>query len=162
MRMSAATSETPSIKMSKVCVVGGGFGGLYSALKLNKLAKDSGSPVEIFLIDDKDKFVFLPLLYELTVGTASIIEVAPRYETLLKDTSIKFIQGRVSGISDSAITVETRSEDDLSIRDTKHIDFDQLILATGAQPRTDTIPGADEFAQPFATVEHAVSTNLYY
>jgi NADH dehydrogenase FAD-containing subunit len=45
------------------------------------------------LIDKKDAFVFLPLLYELSVGNAAAAEVAPKYSTLLRDSGISFIQG---------------------------------------------------------------------
>jgi NADH:ubiquinone reductase (non-electrogenic) len=69
---------------TNVCVVGGGFGGLYTALKLAKQKDMKNS--NIYLFDSKDKFVFLPLLYELAVGSASILEactIDPKVFTLL-------------------------------------------------------------------------------
>lgn len=62
---------------SKVVVVGGGFGGLYTALKLkDEEKKMGGMTLDVTLVDAKDNFVFLPLLYELATGTASAVEVS--------------------------------------------------------------------------------------
>ena len=79
----------------KVVVIGGGFGGLYSALKTAE--KHPG--LDVTLIDNKDKFVFLPLLYELVTGAASSEEVAPSFESLLKDSRVTFIQGKVNDVN---------------------------------------------------------------
>lgn len=54
-------------------IAGGGFGGLYSALRLAELAREgqpahAGPAVDITLVDRSERFLFLPLLYELAVG----------------------------------------------------------------------------------------------
>ena len=61
-------------------VAGGGFGGLYSALRLAELAREgqpasAGPAVDITLVDRSDRFVFLPLLYELAVGEAQKVRM---------------------------------------------------------------------------------------
>ena len=85
--------------VKKVTVIGGGFGGLYSAPKIAKISKDgeensSAVKTEVTLIDPKDKFVFLPLLYELAVETASVQEVAPKYKELLTRLQLNFARKR--------------------------------------------------------------------
>ena len=136
-------------KSNRVCIVGGGFGGLYTALKLSQ----KNPSLDISLIDPKDKFVFLPLLYELAVGTASIVEVAPRYKELLRGTNINFIQGIVKNIVDKKVVVD---QDFGDVFESKEVEFDQLVIATGAQPRFNLFPGAAEHAMPFSKVEDAV------
>ena len=136
-------------KSNRVCIVGGGFGGLYTALKLSQKQPS----LDISLIDPKDKFVFLPLLYELAVGTASIVEVAPRYQELLRGTNINFIQGMVKNISNKKVIVD---QDFGDVFESKELEFDQLVIATGAQPRVSMIAGAAEHAMPFSKVEDAV------
>ena len=59
-----------------VCIVGGGFGGLYTALSVRKKLNVQD---DVYLIDKRDSFVFLPLLYELSLGTAVDTEVAPLF-----------------------------------------------------------------------------------
>ena len=54
------------------------------------------------MIDPSDRFVFLPLLYELAVGDADVDEVAPRFEELLGDdvkfNQVEHIKGRASNV----------------------------------------------------------------
>ena len=119
---------------SRICIIGGGFGGLYTALKLAELTTKRDD-IEITLIDSKDKFVYLPLLYELATGTASVVEVSPRYDTLLEGTKIKFIQ--------SAVTDINLRNNEIRIADNNYgtIKYDQVVIAVGAQPRLDMVNG---------------------
>ncbi|MBM5828379.1 MAG: NAD(P)/FAD-dependent oxidoreductase, partial [Cyanobacteria bacterium M_surface_7_m2_040] len=56
------TATSPSAAAcAPTVIVGGGFGGLYTALAL---AESHGHP-PILLIEPQDRFLFLPLLYEL-------------------------------------------------------------------------------------------------
>lgn len=138
-----------------VCVVGGGFGGLYSAISIGI---KSDSQTDVYLIDPKENFVFLPLLYELAVGTASRIEVAPRYEGLLSGSKVKHIRGKVLSIDcdGKTCTIETCDSSSLDRGAITELKFDQLVLAAGIQPCTDMVKGAAEHAQPFYTVEDAI------
>ena len=142
----------------KVCVIGGGFGGLYTALKLESKSKSlekGACPIEITLIDPKDKFVFLPLLYELAVGTASVMEVAPRYEDMLHNTDIKFIQGSVESIDTELRQVKLGgkgSEEKLS--------FDQLVIACGLQPNMNSLKGLQNNAMSFSSVEDSYKLKI--
>ena len=72
-----ATAADPQ---APVIVVGGGFGGLSTALNL--AAASGGAPV--LLIEPQERFLFLPLLYELLSGELQRWEIAPRYAELLE------------------------------------------------------------------------------
>jgi NADH dehydrogenase len=54
----------PTADAASVVIVGGGFAGLYTALAL---AQKPGHP-PILLIEPNERFLFLPLLYELLSG----------------------------------------------------------------------------------------------
>jgi len=91
------TSVRPAIGGVKpdagVVIVGGGFGGLYTALKLRALSPTT----QVKLVDPKDHFVFLPLLYELAVGSASAIEDSPPFtkiyfEALVSNSCVAALQ----------------------------------------------------------------------
>jgi NADH:ubiquinone reductase (non-electrogenic) len=73
--------------MSQICIVGGGFGGLYTALHLTRLPWIKKP--NIVLIDKNDRFLFTPLLYELITAELEPWEIAPPFADLLKDTGIK-------------------------------------------------------------------------
>jgi len=120
---------------------------LYTALKV----KEQSPSTAVTLVDPKDKFVFLPLLYELAVGSASVVEVAPRYEDLLRGTGIRFVQGSVDGVDlDNKIVRVSSSQSQV-----ERLEYDKLVVACGAQPNLRVIPGADEFGLAFCRVEDA-------
>ena len=160
---SEVTEVTTSYENDKksICVVGGGFGGLYTALKLGNMFTDK-KDVEITLLDPKDKFVFLPLLYELAMGSASVIEVCPRYDALLKDSNVKFVRGYVKeiDIKNNEMKVSSTKSTTTDSSSSYTMKYDQLVMAVGAQPRLDLAPGMKEFALPFYRFEDAYELKL--
>ncbi len=54
----------------RVVIVGGGFGGLYTAQALRK------TPVEVTLIDRRNFHLFQPLLYQVATGGLSPANIA--------------------------------------------------------------------------------------
>lgn len=63
MHLACRASARNAGKPEQICVLGGGFGGLYAALRLQKMPWRGQRPV-VTLVDKRDKFTFLPLLYE--------------------------------------------------------------------------------------------------
>ena len=78
----------------RVCILGGGFGGLYTAVRLENLLWPDGRKPQVTLVDQSERFVFKPLLYELVNGGASADEVAPPFTQLLAPYSVNFVQAR--------------------------------------------------------------------
>lgn len=137
----------------KICVVGGGFGGVYTALKISKDVDPDTT--DVILIDPKDNFVFLPLLYELAVGTASATEVAPKFSKLLRGSKVRRIKGLVSDLNFETKTCEYTRFDEENTATKEKIIYDQLVLAVGIQPRSDMIPGAADHALSFYRLDDA-------
>ena len=69
----AAASEAADAAAGgpRICVLGGGFGGLYTALRLEALPWPAGGAPRVTLVDRGERFVFKPLLYELLSGELS-------------------------------------------------------------------------------------------
>ena len=76
------TANPSAAAAAPIVIVGGGFGGLYTALAL---AENRGHP-PILLIEPQERFLFLPLLYELLSHELRSWEIAPRYDALLATT----------------------------------------------------------------------------
>ena len=143
---------------NRVVILGGGFGGLYTALRLSQLAAagggGGGGDLSITVVDNRDKFVFLPLLYELATGQAELEEVAPRMEDVLKGTGINFVKGGIGELDLAKRTVAVAPAD--METDAQLLPYDRLVVALGSQPRNlETIPGAQDHSLPFYTVEDA-------
>lgn len=138
--------------LKEICILGGGLGGLNTALTLSKLPWSDGQKPTITLVDNKERFVFLPLLYELCMDDAYLEEVAPTYEDLLKVSDIQFIQGDVYGIDRETDTVYIKEKKGLP--GTRKLKYDSLVIATGAGVNLEAVPGAAEFALPFYTLDN--------
>ena len=93
-----------SQKPTRICILGGGFGGFYTALRLCQLPWETKP--EIVLVDQSDRFLFSPLLYELLTGELQSWEIAPPFVELLAGTSVRFYQGIVAGIVFAANAVK--------------------------------------------------------
>ncbi|MGL6280817.1 MAG: NAD(P)/FAD-dependent oxidoreductase, partial [Microcoleaceae cyanobacterium] len=130
-----------------VCILGGGFGGLYTALRLAQFPWQSGEKPEIILIDQRDRFTFLPLLYELLTGELQTWEIAPPYEELLANTDIKFYQGTAKQID--------LKKQKIQLTDEREFNYDRLVLAMGGETPLDAVEGAREYATCFKSIEDA-------
>ena len=130
----AADSQAP------VIVVGGGFGGLSTALSL--AAAGGGTPV--LLIEPQERFLFLPLLYELLSGELQRWEIAPRYAELLAGRGVAWLQERVMAIDHGRRSLSTDSGRELA--------WSALVIATGGRPQTYGIPGVAEHALGFRSL----------
>ncbi|TAF50815.1 MAG: NAD(P)/FAD-dependent oxidoreductase [Oscillatoriales cyanobacterium] len=131
----------------RICILGGGFGGLYTALKLSEKTWDASQPVEITLVDRQDRFVFLPLLYDLLSEDLQSWEIAPPFTELLADTTIRFVRAGVEQVNLEAHQV--------SLDDGQTLNYDRLVLALGGETPTQSIPGVGEHTYSFRTIEDA-------
>ncbi|KAE8689204.1 Alternative NAD(P)H-ubiquinone oxidoreductase C1 [Hibiscus syriacus] len=150
----------PNKKKPRVCILGGGFGGLYTALRLESLLWPEDKKPQVLLVDQSERFVFKPMLYELISGEVDAWEIAPRFSELLENTGVQFLQDKVkllhpsdhwgmNGHKQSSCGGTVLLESGLLI------EYDWLVLALGAETKLDVVPGALEFAIPFSTLEDA-------
>lgn len=130
----------------QICILGGGFGGLYTALRLSKLPWE-GTPPTITLVDCSDRFLFLPLLYELVTDELQTWEIAPPYTELLAGTAVQFRQAGVTGID--------LDQHRVNLSDGLTLTYDRLVLALGGTTPMDMAPGVAEHALAFRTLQDA-------
>jgi len=131
---------------ARICILGGGFGGLHTALRLSQLPWSTQKP-EIVLVDQSDRFLFSPLLYELLTGELQTWEIAPPFEELLQNTGVRFCQSLVSEIDIDQQRVH--------LQNSQEIPYDRLVLALGGETPLDLVPGASSHAYPFRSVADA-------
>ncbi len=138
----------------RICILGGGFGGLYTALRLHQLIWEPGQKPEITLVDRQTNFVFTPLLYELITGEMQSWEIAPPFAELLKGTDIRFVQGSVKqGAADADLGQQAQKS--VTLEDGTEIPYDRLVLALGCETPSDLVPGTIENAIPFRSLDDA-------
>jgi NADH dehydrogenase/putative oxidoreductase len=127
-----------------VVVVGAGFGGLAAVERLKRL------PVRITLIDKRNYHLFQPLLYQIATATLNPADIATPIRSLFRaDGNVRVLKAEVEGIDHAARTVRFAGG--------QALDYDRLVLATGA---THSYFGRDEwgrFAPGLKTVEDGVA-----
>jgi len=148
--------------MTKIIILGGGFGGIRAALDLEKqLQKQLKSEqLEIILIDKSGSHLFTPLLYE-TATACSVKDdrfalrlrktVSVTYADIFAGRKIKFIQAEITEIGLDSKTVLTGGG--------ARLNFDYLILACGSRAADFGIRGIGDYAVKFKTVGDAVFIN---
>uniref|UniRef100_A0A804UIB7 demethylphylloquinone reductase n=1 Tax=Zea mays TaxID=4577 RepID=A0A804UIB7_MAIZE len=149
----------PDKQRPRVCILGGGFGGLYTALRLESLVWPNDKRPQVLLVDQSDKFVFKPMLYELLSGV-DIWEIAPSFTELLKNTSVQFVRDSVKLLRPSDHLRRKPGEPCtggvVHLESGTVIEYDWLVLALGAEAKIDVVPGSAEYALPFTTLEDAL------
>lgn len=124
---------------NRIVIVGGGFGGLFTALEL------AGS-LDVTLVTDSDHFVFTPMLYEYFSGEVEAWHIGPRYDELLED-NVKLVVAEAISVDVDTQTVALENHEPLN--------YDVLVLAVGGVTNYAGVPGAQEFSLPFRKIEHA-------
>jgi NADH dehydrogenase len=132
---------------AQICILGGGFGGLYTALRLSQLPWHDRGKADIVLVDRSDRFVFSPLLYELMTQELQTWEVAPTFTELLAGTGVRFIQAAVANIDPIAQEVH--------LQDGSRLLYNRLVLALGGETPLQRVSGVAEHAFTFRTVADA-------
>ena len=125
MNRSTDTSTQP-----RVVILGGGFAGLYAAQALRR------APVRLTLVDRRTHHLFQPLLYQVATAALSAPEVAAPIRKILRrqdNATVLLGEGR-------EVDVDARR---IHLRDGAALDYDVLIVATGA---THADFGHDEWA----------------
>lgn len=119
--------------MKRTLVLGAGFGGITVATELRGRL---GSAHEVVLVDRRDSFVMgLRKLWALA-GSGTLDE-GRRSRATLDGAGIRFLQREIGGIDPAARSVTT---------DAGTLDGDYLVVALGAEPRPDLVPGLAELA----------------
>ena len=131
----------------RICIIGGGFGGLYTALRLSELPWSNEQKPAITLIDKSDRFLFSPLLYELVTEEMQSWEIAPPFEEILAHTGVIFHQGLVTEID-----IDNQQ---VKLADNSAVGYDKLVIATGGKTPLNIAPGAREYAIPFRSLNDA-------
>jgi len=124
----------------KIVILGGGFGGLFTALDL------AGS-ADVSLVSEENHFLFTPMLYEYLSGEVEAWHIAPRFDELL-DNNVHFVQSHVTAIDLTAQSVSLSTYE-------KSLNYDVLVLALGGVTNYVGVEGAEGFSLPFRKLAHA-------
>src|SRR3954447_8445031 len=133
----------------RVVILGGGFCGLYTARKLEKLLPPGSA--RITLINDVNFMLYTPLLPGAAGGTLEPRHVVVPLREQLKRTDLKLARVTSADPSRRQVTIFS-AEGNLET-----LTYDQLVVAIGSISRTLPIPGLAEHAVGFKTLSEAIA-----
>jgi NADH dehydrogenase len=141
---------TRRLRQKQIVILGGGFGGVYAAMHLEKLlARESA--VEICLVSHDNFFLFTPMLHEVAASDLEITNIVNPLRKLLH--KVKVLVGDVHQIDLSAKRVSISR----SFRNQpQQIGYDHLVIALGSVTNFYNLPGIAELAVPMKSLSDAI------
>lgn len=131
----------------RICILGGGFAGLYTALSLTRLSWHNSLNPNITLIDKEERFLFTPFLYELITDEFKDWEIAPSFQKLLAQFKVQFNQGTVENINLKQREIHLQRGDCLI--------YDYLVLSVGRKTFSAVSTDGQAETYPFRTLADA-------
>jgi NADH:ubiquinone reductase (H+-translocating) len=139
---------------TRILILGGGFGGVYTALTLEKLlgAEIRRGEVELGLVSRENYIVFQPMLPEVISGSIGVLDVITPIRRLCPNTNLY------------TRTIESIDLQHRSVQSTAgfgsrqhHLHFDHLVVALGNVTSFSGQPGLAEYALPFKYLGDALT-----
>ncbi len=137
-------------RQKRIVILGGGFGGVYAAMHLEKLLARERA-VEICLVSRDNFFLFTPMLHEVAASDLEITNIVNPLRKLLH--KVEVLVGDVHQIDLSAKRVLISR----SFRNhPQQIGYDHLVIALGSVTNFYNLPGIAELAVPMKSLSDAI------
>src|SRR6185312_6670288 len=127
----------------RVVVVGGGFGGLQVATKLED------EPVEVLMIDKHNYHTFQPLLYQVATGSLEADSIAfSLRKNFSKQQNFRFRIAELTKVNAEKNTIDTTIGE---------IPYDYLVIATGSTTNFFGNKDIEHNAMPMKSIPEALN-----
>jgi NADH:ubiquinone reductase (H+-translocating) len=139
---------TSTARRQRVLILGGGFGGMYTARRLERrLPADAA---EIYLVNPENYMLYTPLLPEAAAGT-----IEPRHVVVPLRQALRRTRVRVGNVT--AVDLERHTCDYVTAGGSERtLGWDRLVVALGSVSRMFPVPGLAEHAVGFKTLAEAI------
>jgi NADH dehydrogenase len=138
-------------RRTRILILGGGFGGVYTAMELERLLKHEPD-VEIGLVTRENYLVFQPMLPEVISGSIGILDTITPIRRLCPRTDLytRPIE---------AVDLKRRRVSAAAGFGSRHcaLEWDHLVIALGNVTSFAGQPGLAEHALPFKDLGHALA-----
>ena len=120
-----------------IVIIGASFGGLNVAFDLRRLLPHKSHKITV--ISKDPRFIFIPSLPWVAMGSKTIDNISFELEEPLKSKNIDFIEAAVERIDPGSSQVHTAVDT---------FDYDYLVVATGHRSANEAVPGLGPFDGP--------------
>lgn len=133
----------------QILILGGGFGGMYTALDLQKHV--AGHSVEITIVNRENFFSFTPMLHEVAASDLDLTHIVNPVRKMLR--RVNFFKGDVESIDLAARRVVVTHGSD---RHQHELPYDHLVVGLGSTTNFFGLPGLAERALTMKSLGDAV------
>jgi len=134
----------------EVLILGGGFGGVYAAMYLEKALRPE--EVSISLVNRENYFVYQPLLPEVVSGAIGITDIVSPIRRLCPRTRLIMRDVQEIDLEKRTVTVSPGFRPRTMV-----IPFDHLVIGLGGITNFYGMPGMIEHAKPFRSLSDAIA-----
>ncbi|MGW1675624.1 NAD(P)/FAD-dependent oxidoreductase [Streptomyces sp. NPDC002324] len=141
----------------RILIVGGGYVGLYTALRLQRQLKPElgRGDVEIVVVSPDPYMTYQPFLPEAAAGSISPRHVVVPLRRVLDRCKVVIGEATAINHAKRIATLDTLATEEEGT-EAEQLAYDELVLAPGSVSRTLPVPGLADYAIGFKTVEEAI------
>ncbi len=144
------TVSDSQVRRPRIVVLGGGFGGVYAAMHLERLRRGHDD-FDIALVNSENYFVFQPMLPEVISGSIGIFDTVSPLRRLLPKTQLFIRDVESIDLTNRSVILSQ------GFRPRPYVlTYDHLVLALGTVTDFRTMPGLHEHALPFKNLADAL------
>ena len=142
--------ETGSNRACRVLILGGGFGGIYAAIELERALR-SRDDVNITLVTRDNYFLFTPMLHEVAASDLEMNAIINPIRKLLR--RVKTFTGNIETINLERRCVAISHGFDRHVHE---LSYDHLIIALGSSTNFLGLQGLQDVALTIKTLDDAI------
>jgi NADH:ubiquinone reductase (H+-translocating) len=131
----------------RVVIVGGGFGGVYCARRLEKLLPPGA---EIVVVSVENFMLYTPLMPEAAAGVLQPRHIGVPLRRVLRRSRVVLGEATAADLEERTLTVQPPEGE------AKVIGWDRLVLAPGSVSRIFPIPGLEEHGYGFKSLAEGI------
>ncbi|MEV4314335.1 NAD(P)/FAD-dependent oxidoreductase [Actinocrispum sp. NPDC049592] len=134
--------------MTHILIVGGGYVGMYTALRLQRRLR--GAEAVVTVVDPEPNMTYQPFLPEAAAGSVEPRHVVVPLRRVLRGCRV--ITGKVTAVDHEGRTATVVPREGEPVK----MGYDQLVLAVGSVTRVQNVPGLAEHGIGFSTLAEAI------
>ncbi len=138
-------------RRQRIVILGGGFGGLYTALHLEK-ALAGEADLDVTLVNRENFFLFTPMLHEVAASDLDMTHIVNPIRKLLR--RVQFVEGQVESVDLRARRVVVSHGGEHHHHD---FEYDHLVIALGSITNFYSLPGVEALALTMKSLGDAIA-----
>jgi NADH:ubiquinone reductase (H+-translocating) len=141
---------TRRLRKKRIVILGGGFGGVYAAMHLEKLVTQHNE-VEICLVSHDNFFLFTPMLHEIAASDLEITNIVNPLRKLLRKVEVFVGDVNRIDLQNKRVLISRGYR-----KHSWQIDYDHLVIALGSITNFYDLPGLAEQAITMKSLRDAI------